>query len=99
MNIAGHTIFTITQLSNQVKYALERDYGNLWIQGEISSCKPYPSGHIYMSLKDDSNEIYGSTDLECCKLDWNVLKYVFPIFLFILLILYIIYKVKLGRRI
>ena len=54
---------------------------------------------FYMSLKDDSNEIYGSTDLECCKLDWNVLKYVFPIFLFILLILYIIYKVKLGRRI
>ena len=53
---------------------------------------------FYMSLKDDSNEIYGSTDLECCKLDWNVLKYVFPIFLFILLILYIIYKVKLGRR-
>ena len=57
MNIAGHTIFTITQLSNQVKYALERDYDNLWVQGEIASCKPYPSGHIYMTLKDEQSEL------------------------------------------
>ena len=57
MNIAGHTIFTITQLSNQVKYTLESDYNNLWIQGEIASCKPYPSGHIYMTLKDDQSEL------------------------------------------
>ncbi len=57
MNIAGHTIFTITQLSNQVKYALERDYDNLWIQGEIASCTSYPSGHIYMTLKDEQSEL------------------------------------------
>jgi exodeoxyribonuclease VII large subunit len=57
MNIAGHTIFTITQLSNQVKFALERDYDNLWVRGEIASCKPYPSGHIYMTLKDEQSEL------------------------------------------
>jgi exodeoxyribonuclease VII large subunit len=57
MDIAGHTILTITQVSNQVKFVLERDYSNLWIQGEIASCKPYPSGHIYLTLKDGQSEL------------------------------------------
>ena len=57
MDIAGHTIFTITQVSNQVKFTLERDYSNLWIQGEIAACKPYPSGHIYLTLKDRQSEL------------------------------------------
>ena len=57
MDIAGHTILTITQVSNQVKFVLERDYSNLWIQGEIATCKPYPSGHIYLTLKDGQSEL------------------------------------------
>jgi exodeoxyribonuclease VII large subunit len=57
MNIAGHSILTITQVANQVKYTLEKNYANLWIQGEISSCKPYPSGHIYLTLKDGQSEL------------------------------------------
>ena len=52
MNIADHTILTITQVANQVKYTWERDYSNIWIQGEIATCKPYPSGHIYLTLED-----------------------------------------------
>ena len=57
MNIAGHTIFTITQISNQVKYALEKDYDNIWIQGEVASCKPYASGYLYLTLKDGQSEL------------------------------------------
>ena len=57
MDIAGHTILTITQVTNQVKFTLERHYSNLWIQGEISSCKSYPSGHIYLTLKDGQSEL------------------------------------------
>ena len=57
MNIAGHSILTITQVANQVKYTLEKNYANLWIQGEIASCKPYPSGHIYLTLKDGQSEL------------------------------------------
>ena len=29
----------------------------MWIQGEISTCKTYPSGHIYMTLKDSTSEL------------------------------------------
>ena len=57
MNIAGHSILTITQVANQVKYTLEKKYANLWIQGEIASSKAYPSGHIYLTLKDGQSEL------------------------------------------
>ena len=57
MNIAGHSILTITQVANQVKYTLEKKYTNLWIQGEIASSKTYPSGHIYLTLKDGRSEL------------------------------------------
>ena len=57
MNVYDHTLFTISQIANQVKHALERDYKNLWVQGEIASCKSYPSGHIYLTLKDEKSEL------------------------------------------
>jgi len=57
MNIFGNTIFTVTQIANQAKSTLENKFDSLWIQGEISSCKPYSSGHIYLTLKDEKCEL------------------------------------------
>jgi len=38
---------------------LEKNFSNLWIKGEIASFKRYPSGHIYMTLKDENSELSG----------------------------------------
>jgi len=57
LNVAGHNILSVSQVANQVKYSLERNFSNVWIKGEVSSCKPYPSGHIYLTLKDENAEI------------------------------------------
>ena len=57
MNIAGYNILSVSQVANQVKYSLERNFSNVWIKGEVVSCKPYPSGHIYLTLKDESAEL------------------------------------------
>ena len=57
MKISGHTIFTITEIANQAKSSLEQKFENLWVQGEISSCKLYSSGHIYLTLKDEKSEL------------------------------------------
>ena len=57
MNIADQSILTISQVVNQVKYTLEKKYANLWIQGEIASSKTYPSGHLYLTLKDGQSEL------------------------------------------
>jgi len=57
LNVAGHNILSVSQVANQVKYSLEGNFSNVWIKGEVASCKPYPSGHIYLNLKDENAEI------------------------------------------
>ncbi len=31
---------------------MSRQYGDIWVEGEISNCRPAPSGHLYFTLKD-----------------------------------------------
>jgi exodeoxyribonuclease VII large subunit len=50
----GPVVLSITQLSRYLKELLEVDdvLQNIWVQGEISDCKTYSSGHCYFTLKD-----------------------------------------------
>ena len=57
MNQDHPTVLTVTQLNNQVKSMLENRFNRLWIEGEVSNPKVYPSGHIYFTLKDSMSEI------------------------------------------
>jgi len=50
-------VFTISELNAQVHQLLEASFPELWVEGEISNCKAYPSGHTYLSLKDDKAQI------------------------------------------
>lgn len=50
-------VFTISELNGQVHELLEASFPELWVEGEISNCKTYPSGHTYLSLKDDKSQI------------------------------------------
>ncbi len=43
---------TVSQLTLQIKKSLEPAFSQVWVQGEISNCKPASSGHAYFSLKD-----------------------------------------------
>ncbi len=31
---------------------VEQEYGDIWVEGEISNCRPASSGHLYFTLKD-----------------------------------------------
>ena len=55
--LANQTIFSVSQINKKVKFSLHENFSNLWIKGEVSSFKTYPSGHSYLTLKDDSAEI------------------------------------------
>src|SRR2546421_1659448 len=48
------SIFSVAQVSRYLKEVLETDdiLQDIWVQGEISGCKTYPSGHCYFTLKD-----------------------------------------------
>jgi len=49
--------WTVTQLNQTVKKWLESEFSKIWIEGEISNFKKYPSGHMYFSLKDEKSGI------------------------------------------
>ena len=48
------SIFSVTQISRYLKELMETDeiLQDVWIRGEISGCRTYPSGHCYFTLKD-----------------------------------------------
>ena len=47
-------IFTVSELNNLVKSLLDSipELNNIYLRGEISNYKLYPSGHHYFTLKD-----------------------------------------------
>jgi exodeoxyribonuclease VII large subunit len=48
---------TISELNRAVKGHLEGDFGDVWVQGEISDPRTFPSGHTYFKLKDAGAQI------------------------------------------
>ncbi len=50
-------IWSVRALVTDVRQHVEADYTDLWIEGEISNCRPAPSGHIYFTLKDGEAQL------------------------------------------
>jgi exodeoxyribonuclease VII large subunit len=51
--------YTVSEISGAVKRALETTFGRVRVRGELTEVKRYPSGHIYLSLKDEGSKISG----------------------------------------
>ncbi|MGI3776597.1 MAG: exodeoxyribonuclease VII large subunit [Janthinobacterium lividum] len=49
--------YSVAELSGAVKRTLEGAFGRVRVRGEITECKRYGSGHIYLSLKDETAKI------------------------------------------
>jgi nanoRNase/pAp phosphatase (c-di-AMP/oligoRNAs hydrolase) len=47
-----HPVLTVTQLTNQLRDTLENAFQQVYVVGEVSNAKVYPSGHWYFSIKD-----------------------------------------------
>jgi exodeoxyribonuclease VII large subunit len=50
-------IWSVRALVTDIRQHVEADYIDLWIEGEISNCRPAPSGHIYFTLKDGEAQL------------------------------------------
>lgn len=48
----GPKIFTVRELTREIKRLLESTFNSIWIEGEVSGFKHHHSGHMYFSLKD-----------------------------------------------
>src|SRR6201990_2462997 len=51
--------YTVSEISGAVKRTLETTFGRVRVRGELTEVKRYPSGHIYLSLKDETSKISG----------------------------------------
>ncbi|MBI5604886.1 MAG: exodeoxyribonuclease VII large subunit [Deltaproteobacteria bacterium] len=50
-------IYTVSELTQEIKDLLEEEFPFLWLEGEISNFRVPPSGHYYFTLKDVSTQI------------------------------------------
>jgi exodeoxyribonuclease VII large subunit len=50
-------VFTVAELTRQIRGALETKFRAVWVQGEVSNYKLHPSGHQYFTLKDQRAQI------------------------------------------
>ncbi len=54
---ATRHIWTVRDLLSRVRTQLEREYTDIWVEGEISNFKRADSGHLYFTLKDDGAQV------------------------------------------
>ena len=49
---ADRDVYTVTRLNREVRVSLERGFGTLWLEAEVSNFARPSSGHWYFTLKD-----------------------------------------------
>ena len=47
-------IYTVSQITQDIKLILENTFGEVWVEGEASNFRQFSSGHYYLSLKDQT---------------------------------------------
>ena len=53
-------VFTVTELTVQIRNQLESNYPFIWVEGELSNSRHWkPTGHFYFTLKDGDAQIRG----------------------------------------
>lgn len=50
-------IYSVSELTKEIRALLEGTFPTAWVEGEISNFKFHTSGHMYFTLKDDKAQI------------------------------------------
>jgi exodeoxyribonuclease VII large subunit len=50
-------IWRVGEIVSNVRTQLERNYADIWVEGEISNFRPADSGHLYFTLKDGEAQL------------------------------------------
>jgi exodeoxyribonuclease VII large subunit len=54
---ARRRVYTVTELTAEIRTLLETRLGEVWVEGEISNCRLWNTGHLYFTLKDGGAQI------------------------------------------
>jgi exodeoxyribonuclease VII large subunit len=52
-------IHTVSELTGRIRMMLEEEFVGVWVEGELSNCKVWNTGHMYFTLKDTNAQIKG----------------------------------------
>jgi exodeoxyribonuclease VII large subunit len=55
----ARTILTVSELNATIRDLLENQLHTVWIEGELSGCRVWNTGHMYFTLKDSSSQVKG----------------------------------------
>ncbi len=69
--MAERVVLSVAQLNKLAAQALRELFAEVWVRGELSGVKQWPSGHIYFSLKDENSRI----DAVCFRYSAQRLKF------------------------
>jgi exodeoxyribonuclease VII large subunit len=50
-------IYSVSEISIQIRDMLERRFIDIWVEGELSNFKASTAGHLYFTLKDDRAQL------------------------------------------
>ena len=50
-------VLTVTELTVRVRDLLETEFFEVWVEGELSNCRVWNTGHLYFTLKDGAAQI------------------------------------------
>jgi exodeoxyribonuclease VII large subunit len=52
-------ILSVSELTVQLRTMLEERFFEIWVEGELSNCRVWNTGHLYFTLKDANAQIKG----------------------------------------
>ncbi len=55
--IAARRVLSVTELNVRVRDLLEAQFVEVWVEGELSNCRVWNTGHLYFTLKDAAAQV------------------------------------------
>ena len=52
-------IYSVSELTGRIRGLLEEEFVEIWVEGELSNCRVWNTGHMYFTLKDAGAQIKG----------------------------------------
>ena len=57
--VAKRRVFSVTELTVGIRDLLETEFFEVWVEGELSNCRVWNTGHVYFTLKDSGAQVRG----------------------------------------
>jgi exodeoxyribonuclease VII large subunit len=57
--VPSRRILSVTELTVGIRDLLETRFFEVWVEGELSNCRIWNTGHLYFTLKDSGSQVRG----------------------------------------